>query len=653
MSAKGWFRRLPVRHKLVTMIMATSSAVLLLSSAGFLASTYYQMKADLETDLLAQATVVIENSTVALFFKDPRTASETLHSLAANRHIRTACLYLADGNVLAEFRPRADAMACPADPGPPEIVYTANRVQIVRRAEYEGKHVGTLFLRSDIEHMTTSLQIQAAMVVALLLATLGVALFLSARLQAIVSEPVVSLARTAQAVSSRGDYALRAQRTTDDELGVLVDAFNRMLEQIQLRERELSKSNDDLRREISERRRAEQERAELLVREREANRLKDEFLATLSHELRTPLNAILGWTKLLRANAVPAPALDRALEKVERNAQVQTRLVEDLLEVSRITSGKLRLDLRPIDLATLVNTAVDSIRPTAEARGVAVNRRLDTFVMPTVADPDRLQQVIWNLLSNAVKFTPAGGIVTIEATRRDGTDELVVSDTGIGIEPAFLPSVFDTFRQADASSTRTHGGLGLGLSIVRHLVEMHGGEVRAESEGLGKGSRFTVRLPVRVVDPAQQGVQPESEPSPPSRLLTERRLEGTSVLVVDDDQDTRELLVSVLEAAGAAVYAAESAPDAFATCLERKPDAIVSDVAMPGQDGYSLMRELDGALGEHAPRIRVALTAFVGEKDREKAMEAGYQRHVAKPFDPGMLVAVLEELLTHGAESKK
>ncbi len=652
MTAKGWFRRLPVRHKLVTMIMATSTAVLLLSSAGFLVSTYYQTKAGLERDLLAQATVVIENSTVALFFKDPEAASATLHSLSANRHIRAACLYLADGNILAEFRPRVDAPPCPADPGLPAIVYTTNRAQLVRTAEYEGKHVGTLYLRSDIEDVTTSFQIQAAMVVALLLGTLGVALFLSARLQAIVSEPVVALARTAQAVSSRGDYGLRAQRTTDDELGVLVDAFNRMLERIQLRESELSKSNDDLRREIAERRRAEQERAELLVREREANRLKDEFLATLSHELRTPLNAILGWTKLLRANAVPAPALDRALEKVERNAQVQARLVEDLLEVSRITSGKLRLDLKPIDLVTLVNTAVDSIRPTAEARGVAVDRRLDTFAMPTVGDPDRLQQVIWNLLSNAVKFTPPGGIVTIQMTRQDGTDELVVSDTGIGIEPAFLPRVFDTFRQADASSTRTHGGLGLGLSIVRHLVEMHGGEVRAESDGLGKGARFTVRLPVRAVEPAQHGAQPEIEPPPSSRLLTERRLAGTSVLVVDDDQDTRELLVSVLEAAGATVHAAESAPDAFATCLEMKPDAIVSDVAMPGQDGYSLMRELDGALGGDAPRVRVALTAFAGERDREKAMEAGYQRHVAKPFDPGRLIAVLEELLTHGAESK-
>jgi signal transduction histidine kinase/ActR/RegA family two-component response regulator len=646
---RGWFRRLPVRHKLVAMIMTTSAAALVLSAAGYLVSNYYQTNADLERDLLAQATVVAENSVVALSFNDAEAASATLHSLASNRNIRGGCVYKADGTILAEFRPQPDSLPCPADPGPERFVYTPNRVHLVRAVVHQGERVGTVYLRCDLEHIATTLQIQGAIVVALLMATLGVALFLSARLQAIVSEPVVSLARTAAEVSSRGDYSLRAKRTTDDELGVLVDAFNRMLERIQLRESELSRTNEELRREIAERRRAEQERAELLVREREANRLKDEFLATLSHELRTPLNAILGWTKLLRANAVPAASIDIALEKVERNAQVQTRLVEDLLEVSRITSGKLRLELKPVDLVALVNTAVDSIRPTAEARGVAVERQLAIFSAATVGDPDRLQQIIWNLLSNAVKFTPSGGVVTVELTRRDGIDELSVSDTGIGIDPAFLPSVFDTFRQADASSTRTQGGLGLGLSIVRHLVEMHGGEVRAESGGLGTGATFVVRLPVRAAEQAQP-LSREVLTAP--TLLTEPRLAGTSVLVVDDDQDTRELLVSVLRAAGADVYHAGSAAEAFDTGIDVKPDAIVSDIAMPGQDGYSLMRELDVALGAAAPRVRVALTAFAGERDRTRALDAGYQRHIAKPFDPATLITVLENLLAEGSASK-
>ena len=641
----GRFSRLPVRLKLVAMIMATSTAALVLVSVGYLAGDYYQTRRDLEDELRSQANLVLENSTAALQFRAPEDASATLHALASNRHIRTACLYLPNGNVLAAFRRYSDSQPCPATPTGDGISYAPNRVVLVGGANLKGQRVGTLYLRSDIELLTARLKFQGVVVVALLLMTLGVALLMSARLQAIVSEPVASLARTASEVSLRGDYSLRAKRTTDDELGVLVDEFNRMLERIQLREGELSTTNEELRREIVERRRAEQERAELLVREREANRLKDEFLATLSHELRTPLNAILGWTKLLRANAVPPAAIDRALEKVERNAQVQTRLVEDLLEVSRITSGKLRLELKPVDLVSLVNTAVDSIRPTAEARGVAVDRRLEGYAMPTIGDPDRLQQVIWNLLSNAVKFTPPGGVVTVQLARKGGIDELSVSDTGIGIEQAFLPSVFDTFRQADASSTRAQGGLGLGLSIVRHLVEMHGGEVGADSDGLGKGATFTVRLPVRRIEHAHAIPGHDVDVLPSPRKLTERRLTGASVLVVDDDQDTRELLVSVLEAAGAAVHAAPTASDALATGIQVTPDAIVSDIAMPGQDGYSLLRELDVALGSAAPRVRVALTAFAGERDRERSLDAGYQRHIAKPFDPAMLISVLEELL--------
>ena len=636
------FAGLPIRHKLVAMIMATSTAALLFASGGYLIGDYFQSRRDLEEELRSKAAVLLENSTAALEFRDYDTASATLHALASDRHIRTACLYLPNGNVLAEFRRDPNSLHCPPSPGPDGVHYTPNRIMLVDGATLKGERVGTLYIRSDIEQLTGRLQFQGAIVVALLLMTLGVALFLSSRLQTIVSQPVVSLANTALAVSSRGDYSIRAKKATEDELGVLVDAFNTMLEQIQLREAELSRANDDLRREITERRRAEQERAELLVREREANRLKDEFLATLSHELRTPLNAILGWTKLLRANAVAPAAIDRALEKVERNAQVQTRLVEDLLEVSRITTGKLRLDLRPVDLVALVNTAIDSIRPTAEARGVAIERQLDVPSLPTMGDPDRLQQVVWNLLSNAVKFTPSGGVVTISLSRAEDLDMIAVRDTGIGIDPAFLPSVFDTFRQADASSTRTHGGLGLGLSIVRHLVELHGGEVAAESPGLGRGATFTVRLPVRTA----QTLQPQTvPPSPQPSIIMQRRLTGARILVVDDDEDTRELLVSVLEASGAKVYSAASAAEALTLGVRHTPDAIVSDIAMPHQDGYSLMHDIEEALGNGVPRVRIALTAFAGERDRERALAAGYQRHIAKPFDPSALVQLLQDLL--------
>jgi signal transduction histidine kinase/ActR/RegA family two-component response regulator len=633
-----FFHRLPIRHKLVAMIMTTCAIVLVTASAGYLIGDYFRTRAELQDELHALSEIVLRNSEAAIRFKDPTAASDTLASLAGNLHIRAACLYDEAGRLFADFR--VETWEC--EPRPPTDGYrfTANRLELTAGGDTDGRRFGTLTLRSDLRVLTDRLKEQIAIVTALLFLALALALLLSSRLQAIVSEPVLALSRTAADVSARGDYTLRARRTTDDELGGLVDAFNRMLERIEQREAELSRTNDELRREVAERRRAEQERAEMLVREREANRVKDEFLATLSHELRTPLNAILGWTKLLRASAVPPVSFDRALEKIERNAQIQSRLVEDLLEVSRITTGKLRLEQRPLDLVAVANTAIDSIRPAAEARGVSIERRFDQPSLPTFGDPDRLQQVIWNLLSNAVKFTPPEGTVTVALSRNDGRDRLVVSDTGIGIDPEFLPDVFDTFRQADASSTRAHGGLGLGLSIVKRLVDLHGGEVEASSPGRDLGATFTVTLPV--VAPARR---PEEIAALPAGAIPTDRLIGASVLVVDDDADTREMLAAVLQGAGARVYVASSAEEALGIALEERPGAIVSDIAMPGRDGYSLMRQLIAALGADAPRVRIALTAFASAADQERAAAAGFQRHITKPCDPVALVELLDQLM--------
>jgi signal transduction histidine kinase/ActR/RegA family two-component response regulator len=637
------FRRLPIRRKLIAMIMATSLAVVVLASIGYVVADYYTSRNDLEQVSIGQAQLLLENVETALEFNDPKTAQVILDTLQSTPNVRAGCLYTDTGTLFAAYA-RPDSRPCETQLQYADgVQVTGDRVIAVlpHFGDTSGKKVGTLVVRSDLTALERRSRQQAFIVLALLLAAASVAMAMSSRLQALVSDPILALSRTASEVSSRGDYSLRATRKTEDELGTLVDAFNRMLERIQLREEELSKANEDLRKEIGERRRAETERAELLVREREANRLKDEFLATLSHELRTPLNAILGWTKLLRSNAVPAASHDRALEKVERNAMVQARLVDDLLEVSRITTGKLRLDVRPFDLVALANTAIDSIKPTAEARGVAIVREFAEPALPTGGDPDRLQQVIWNLLSNAVKFTPPGGTVTIALSRIGAMDEIRVRDTGIGIDAAFLPSVFETFRQADASSTRTHGGLGLGLSIVRHLVEMHAGTVRAESDGRGHGATFTVQLPIRSAERDAPGMSPLRVPR-----AIEGLLEGYSVLAVDDDTDTRELLHSTLIAAGAKVQAAANADEALAVCMASKPDAIVSDIGMPGRDGYVLIQEIQAALGAQSPRVAIALSAYAAPQDRERALTAGFHKHMAKPVDPEELVKTLHSLLS-------
>jgi signal transduction histidine kinase/ActR/RegA family two-component response regulator len=639
---KAWFARLPIRRKLIVLILAGSAAVAIIGGAVHLATAYVTARGQAQEDAETQAQLVVDNAVDGVRFKDAVYAREQMDMLRTTSGFRAACLYDPSQQLFVEELADGDA-PCPA--AAPEIGsrISGARLDVTRLAERDGVRA-TLYFRSDVSRVQSRIQQQAFVVLAVMLIAFGVATLLSARLQAFVSEPVAELSRTATAISKGGDYSNRPVRRTDDELGDLVDAFNRMLDRIESREADLSKANEDLRHEIAERKRVEQERAELLVREREANRLKDQFLATLSHELRTPLNAILGWTKLLRGKALPAASADQALEKVERNAMVQARLVEDLLEISRITTGKMRLDMREIDLVALATTAVDSIRPAAEARGVSLEAALSAIALHTVGDPDRLQQVIWNLLSNAVKFTPAGGRARIEINRRGEMDEIVVSDTGIGIEPTFLPNVFETFRQADASATRMHGGLGLGLSIVRNLVELHGGSVEAHSEGTDQGATFTVRLPVRVASrPSRAPVM--------ARRFDAQALAGYRVLIVEDDPDTRQLIESALFAGGAIVFSAGSADEGLALWRREHPHALISDIAMPGRDGYSLMRELTAAPAADMPRVMIALSAYAGPQDYQRSIDAGFHRHLAKPVDPVSLVEIVRELLDATAPS--
>ena len=404
---------------------------------------------------------------------------------------------------------------------------------------------------------------------------------------------------------------------------------------------------------IEDRRRIEAEREQLLAGERAAraesenqSRMKDEFLATLSHEIRTPLNAILGWSQIMRASMDPQD-IASGLEVIERNARAQSQIIEDLLDMSRIISGKVRLDVQRVDLSAVVQSAVDTARPTAEAKGVRLQSVIDPLHGVAVSgDANRLQQVLWNLISNAIKFTPRNGLVRVVLERVNSHLEISVIDTGEGIKPDFLPYVFDRFRQADASTTRRHGGLGLGLSIVKQLVELHGGSIRVNSAGLGQGTTFIVALPLLVmhVEPAPEPERRHPRAGPGSSGMTDscRDIAGLRILVIDDEPDARALVKRLLEDCDALVTSTGSVNEAVRLIETGNFDVLVSDIGMPGEDGYSLIRrvrQLDKGKGGDIPAI--ALTAYARAEDRVKAVAAGFQMHVAKPVEPVELVTMV------------
>jgi signal transduction histidine kinase/ActR/RegA family two-component response regulator len=378
----------------------------------------------------------------------------------------------------------------------------------------------------------------------------------------------------------------------------------------------------------------------------EANRAKDEFLAVLSHELRTPLNAVYGWARMLQSGAVSEERAARALDVIVRQSNVQVQLIDDLLDVSRTITGKMRLDVRTVDLKTVVEQALDAARPAADAKEIRIQTVLDPRAGPVTGDPDRLQQVVWNLVLNAVKFTPKGGRVQVRLQRVNSHVEIVVSDTGEGIAPSVLPFVFDRFRQADSSSRRAHSGLGLGLALVKHLVELHGGSVSAQSPGEGLGATFVVKLPVALLEASAERLArgPAATRSDDGQL-PRARLNGMRVLVVDDDHEALELASAILNGAGATVRVSASAADALSIVQAWRPNVLVSDIEMPGEDGYSLIRKiraLGPSQGGRTPAV--ALTAYGRTHDRVLSLTAGYNMHVPKPVDPGELIAIIASM---------
>jgi PAS domain S-box-containing protein len=458
----------------------------------------------------------------------------------------------------------------------------------------------------------------------------------------VVDSPVANVLRRGTVVGLANSTILIAadgsERPIDDSGAPILDADGK-IRGVVLVFRDIS----ERRRVETERRVAVDERERLLEGERtarneaeRANRSKDEFVAMISHELRTPLNAIIGWTQILKSKPRDTEMIDKGIEVIERNARAQEKVVSDLLDMSRIISGKLRLDVADVDLIALIRTAIETTRPAADAKGISVDCTLDPSVAATTGDPTRLQQCIWNLLSNAIKFTPQGGRVGVSLRRSDSHVEMSVSDTGIGIPPDFLPFVFDRFRQVDATTTRRFGGLGLGLAIVKQLAELHGGHVRVESGGEGQGATFTLALPVRAL---RTGLEAER------RQWAGAQLNKIKVLLVEDEVDNREVLRTLLEQHHATVAVAGSAHEALEMMPTVQPNILVSDIGLPEIDGYELIeriRQRDSASSGHIPAI--ALTAHASADDRTKALRAGFQAHIAKPVEPSELVATIASL---------
>jgi PAS domain S-box-containing protein len=401
-------------------------------------------------------------------------------------------------------------------------------------------------------------------------------------------------------------------------------------------------------RDITDKKRFEREREHLLEAERVAredaqriNRLKDDFLATLSHELRTPLNAILGWAQMMGLGTLTAEEMKDAGRVIERNARTQKQLIEDLLDMSRIISGKLRLELQQLEPASFIDAAVETTRPAAAVKDIRIEKLIDPLAGPISGDPARLQQVVWNLLSNAVKFTPKQGRIQVRLERVDSHIEISVSDTGQGIDPAFLPHLFERFRQADASASRKHGGLGIGLAIAKEIVELHGGTIHAMSAGEGKGAEFVVELPLLVF---RRRLEARVHPTAPSAIPIDAgstELSGLKILFVDDEPDARGLVKRLLEECGAEVVTAESASQALELVTRYSPNLVISDVGMPEVDGYEFLRKLRKSDHVSATVPAIALTAFARSEDRTRALRAGYIHHVAKPIEPSELLATI------------
>jgi signal transduction histidine kinase/ActR/RegA family two-component response regulator len=615
--------------KLTLLVTLTTGLAVLLVCTILAVIDYIDTSTETVVLAAAQTNLISVNSEAPLAFGDPQLGNEALGALRAAPNVGSARLYTPDGNVFADYR--KPSLEAPTFPLMPVGRHRHGQWLIVNsRIEGPAGEVGRLQIVFDRSAARSRAWFNAAFVFFVAGLTMLFVFFIANRIKRFLVKPIDELAATARNVSETKDYSIRAAKYGDDELGQFTDVFNEMLAQIQQQDVEIQRlfESERLAREEVER----------------TSRVKDEFVATLSHELRTPLTAILGWAQMLRSGERPPDQVAKGVEIIERNARMQTQIIDDLLDMSRIVAGKIRLDVQQVHLPEVIEAALATVRPAADAKAIRLQTVIDPHVSPVRGDPNRLQQIAWNLLSNAIKFTPRGGRVQIALQRVNSHVEITVTDTGQGITAEFLPHVFERFRQSDSSSTRRHAGLGLGLAIVKQLVELHGGSVRVSSAGEGHGATFTVELPLIPVvaeEPATDRVHPRHARGA-SPLATPLSFADLRILVVDDERDTLDLVRQLLEEHGAKTVGAGSAAEALELFAEFHPDVLISDIGMPEQDGYELLRNIRAAevpSGRSTPAV--ALTAFARSEDRTRAMLAGYQMHLAKPVEAAELIATV------------
>jgi signal transduction histidine kinase/ActR/RegA family two-component response regulator len=619
---KRWYDALPVHRKLVAMALATTMLTLLAATTGLIGFDIWRYRIAAADDVESLAQVIAENSAAALAFADPEAATETVATTRVRPTVIRVCLYLPDDTLFASYA-RPGSPPCASHP------YQSQRWSMLSaRVPVTRNHrtLGSVVADRDLSDLGSRIAVTVGAGLVTLLLAGALAFALAQRLNRSVSAPIVELAAAARQIGSP-DYAIPQIRANPDEIGELVQSLTGMMQRLQ-------DANSGLLIEIDERRRVEAEREVALVREREASRLKDEFLAAVSHELRTPLNAIVGWVQILKMGNTDPDTLQKAVSTIARNAHAQARVIEDLVDVSRIVTGKLHLRFEAVDLRRPVEAGAEVNRPSALAKNAVLDVRLPAESCLVNGDSDRLQQVVSNLVSNAIKFSPGGGRIDVTLQHVEGAYEVRVADTGIGIAADFLPHVFERFRQSDGSMTREYGGLGLGLAIVKELTELHGGAVAVSSGGVGQGAQFVVRLPALVALGAG--------PAEPVRELAmpQAALAGISVLAVDDNPDALDVVSTTLATAGAAVRVARDGREAIASWRAEPADVLVCDLAMPHMDGFAVLRQL-----QQEPAVRgvraIALTAHASQEYVDRTSAAGFVGHLAKPFAAADLVVAV------------